>query len=48
MTTTKEIWSSSVDSQMVELAGLSKAEIKTLIQELDDAVMETCLAFGVC
>lgn len=48
MTTTKEIWSSSVDSEMVKNAGLSKAEIATLIKELDDAVMETCLAFGVC
>ena len=48
MTTTKEIWSSSVDSEMVENAGLSKAEIKILIEELDDAVMQTCLSFGVC
>ena len=48
MKTIKEIWSSSVDSEMVENAGLSKSEIETLIEELDTAVMETCLAFGVC
>lgn len=47
MTTVKEIWSSSVDLEMVENAGLSKAEIATLIEELDDAVMQTCLSFGV-
>jgi hypothetical protein len=43
----KEIWSSSVDQEMIESAGLNKAEVKALVKELDDAVMEICLSFGV-
>lgn len=40
-----DVWSSSVDEEMV--TGLSKSEMKALIKELDDAVMEVCLAHGV-
>jgi hypothetical protein len=43
----KEVWSSSVDEEMIENAGLNKAEVKALVKELDDAVMEVCLSFGV-
>lgn len=46
--TSKEIWSSSVDEEMVADAGLEQDEIENLIRELDDAVMEICLSFGVC
>ena len=46
--TSKEIWSSSVDEGMVADAGLEQDEIENLIRELDDAVMEICLSFGVC
>lgn len=41
----KDVWSSSVDTEMI--AGLTKAEIKELVKELDDAVMEICLSYGV-
>lgn len=44
----KEVWSSSVDETMIKDAGLSKSDVKRLIKELDNAVMETCLSFGVC
>ena len=42
----KDVWSSSVDTEMV--AGLTKGEVKELVKELDNAVMEICLSFGVC
>ena len=41
----KEVWSSSVDTEMTN--GLTKSEIKQLVKELDDAVMEICLSHGV-
>ena len=44
----KDVWSSSVDEDMVKSAGLTKSETKALIKELDDAVMEICLSHGVC
>ena len=43
----KEVWSSSVDTEMTNSAGLTKSEIKQLVKELDDAVMEICLSHGV-
>ena len=42
------VWQSGVDREMIENAGLTKGEIKRLIEELDDAVMRTCQDFGVC
>lgn len=41
----KEVWASSVDEEMTK--GLTRTEIKNLIKELDDAVMEVCLSYGV-
>lgn len=45
--TAKDVWSSSVDETMIKEAGLTKSETKSLIKELDDAVMEICLSHGV-
>jgi hypothetical protein len=44
----KEVWSSSVDEDMIQEAGLTKAEVKALVKELDDAVMRVCQDFSVC
>jgi hypothetical protein len=48
METEKIVWSSSVDEEMIESAGLTTAEVKALVKELDDAVMRVCLDFSVC
>lgn len=44
----KEVWASSVDTEMVRYAGLSKKEVEALIKELDDAVMRVCEDFRIC
>lgn len=41
----KEVWASSVDKEMTK--GLTRAEVENLIKELDDAVMEVCLSYGL-
>jgi hypothetical protein len=39
------IWTSSVSSAMVD--GWDEEKIQTLIGDLDDAVMNTCLQYGI-
>ena len=43
----KTIWESSITEEMIFDAGLSKSDVKRLVKELDDAVMEICLSKGI-
>ena len=43
----KTVWESSVTEEMIFDAGLSKADVKRLVKELDDAVMEICQNSGI-
>ena len=47
METEKTVWESSVTKGMIFDAGLSKADVKRLVEELDDAVMEVCLNYSI-
>jgi hypothetical protein len=38
---------SSITEEMIFDAGLSKSDVKRLVKELDDAVMEVCLSAGI-
>jgi len=41
------VWESSVTTEMITDAGLSKKDAKRLAEELDDAVMEICMNWGI-
>jgi hypothetical protein len=43
----KTVWESSVTEEMIFDAGLSKSDVKRLVKELDDAVMEICQNSGI-
>lgn len=43
----KLVWESSVTEEMIFNAGLSKVDVKRLVKELDDAVMEICMSAGI-
>jgi hypothetical protein len=43
----KIVWESSVTQEMMDEAGLDPADVKAIVKELDDAVMEICLSHGL-
>jgi hypothetical protein len=41
------VWSSSVTQEMIDEAFILPKEINEMVKELDDAVMEICLRYGL-
>ena len=41
----ENVWSSSIDGEMI--TGLTDSQVQELIKELNDAVMQICLSYGV-